>query len=233
MSHPVLELQAAETMSDQLKNRRQRLAEREQVQAARNDLIRWNESRKLLHNRLDELEKQVEQSEKESHDIDRKRTKLEAQLKTVIAPREAEALQSEIATLNARRSELDDSELVALEEQSRLEDELASVLGQERALTDTLTTADTALAAAERDIDGELTGIANRLDGLRSEVDKAVLKRYDRLRSHFVVAATKLSGSRCEGCHLDLSAHEVDDVKDALAAGGIAECPQCGRLLFG
>lgn len=233
MSHPVLELQAAETMSDQLKNRRQRLAEREQVQAARNDLIRWNESRKLLHNRLDELEKQVEQSEKESHDIDRKRTKLEAQLKTVIAPREAEALQSEIATLNARRSELDDSELVALEEQSRLEDELASVLGQERALTDTLTTADTALAAAERDIDGELKGIANRLDGLRSEVDKAVLKRYDRLRSHFVVAATKLSGSRCEGCHLDLSAHEVDDVKDALAAGGIAECPQCGRLLFG
>lgn len=233
MSHPVLELQAAETMSDQLKNRRQRLAEREQVQAARNDLIRWNESRKLLHNRLDELEKQVEQSEKESHDIDRKRTKLEAQLKTVIAPREAEALQSEIATLNARRSELDDSELVALEEQSRLEDELASVLGQERALTDTLTTADTALAASERDIDGELKGIANRLDGLRSEVDKAVLKRYDRLRSHFVVAATKLSGSRCEGCHLDLSAHEVDDVKDALAAGGIAECPQCGRLLFG
>ena len=56
------------------------------------DLIRWNESRKLLHNRLDELEKQVEQSEKESHDIDRKRTKLEAQLKTVIAPREAEAI---------------------------------------------------------------------------------------------------------------------------------------------
>ncbi|HSH10572.1 MAG TPA: C4-type zinc ribbon domain-containing protein [Ilumatobacter sp.] len=233
MSHPVLELQAAETMSDQLKNRRQRLAEREQVQAARNDLIRWNESRKLLHQRLDELEKQVEQSEKESHDIDRKRTKLEAQLKTVIAPREAEALQSEIATLNARRSELDDSELVALEEQSRLEDELASVLGQERALTDTLTTADTALAAAERDIDGELKGIANRLDGLRSEVDKAVLKRYDRLRSHFVVAATKLSGSRCEGCHLDLSAHEVDDVKDALAASGMADCPQCGRLLFG
>lgn len=233
MSHPVLELQAAETMSDQLKNRRQRLAEREQVQAARNDLIRWNESRKLLHQRLDELEQQIAQSEKESHDIDRKRTKLEAQLKTVIAPREAEALQSEIATLNTRRGELDDAELAALEEQSRLEDELASVLGQERALTETLTTADVALAAAERDIDGELKGIANRLEGLRAEVDKSVLKRYDRLRSHFVVAATKLSGSRCEGCHLDLSAHEVDDVKDELAASGIADCPQCGRLLFG
>jgi predicted nucleic acid-binding Zn-ribbon protein len=233
MSHPVLELQAAETMSDQLKNRRERLVEREQVQAARNNLIRWDQSRKLLHQRLDEIEAQIDQSEKESHDIDRRRTKLEAQLKTVIAPREAEALQSEIATLNARRSELDDAELAAMEEQSRLEDELAAVLSQERPLTDTLTSADAVLAAVEHDIDGELSGIAGRLDGLRSEVDPGVLKRYDRLRSHFVVAATKLSGSRCEGCHLDLSAHEVDDVKDELAANGIADCPQCGRLLFG
>jgi predicted nucleic acid-binding Zn-ribbon protein len=233
VSHPVLELQAAETMSDQLKNRRQRLSEREQVQAARNDLIRWDQSRKLLHQRLDEIEALVEQSEKESHDIDRKRAKLEAQLKTVIAPREAEALQSEIATLSARRSELDDAELAALEEQSRLEGELTGVLSQERQLTEILASADTALAAAERDIDGELRGIAGRLAGLRSEVDPAVLKRYDRLRSHFVVAATKLSGSRCEGCHLDLSAHEVDDVKDDLTANGIADCPQCGRLLFG
>ena len=165
MSHPVLELQAAETMSDQLKNRRDRLAERELVQAARNDLIRWDQSRKLLHQRLDELERQIEASEKESHDIDRKRTKLEAQLKTIVAPREAEALQSEIRTLNARRGELDDAELEALEEQSRLEDELSAVLGQERELTEALTTSDTALVAAERDIDGELNGIAGRLVG--------------------------------------------------------------------
>ena len=58
-----------------------------------------------------------------------------------------------------------------------------------------------------------------------------MLKRYDRLRKQHVVAAATLSASRCEACHLDLSAHEVDDVKDATKAAGIADCPQCGRLL--
>jgi len=232
MSHPILELQAAETMADQLKHRRQNLAERDQVQAARNELIRWDQSRTLMHQRLDELGSQIEQSEAGSHDIDRHRTKLEAQMKTVIAPREAEALQHEIATLNERRSVLDDAELTAMEEQTRLEDELTVLLGQEAVLRSALIASDTALAAAQGDIEGELDRIAGRLDGLRSRVEAGVLQRYDRLREHFVVAAAALSGSRCEGCHLDLSAHEVDDVKDEIAAAGVGDCPQCGRILL-
>jgi predicted dithiol-disulfide oxidoreductase (DUF899 family) len=46
-------------------------------------------------------------------------------LKTVIAPREAEALMHEIAVLNERREALDDGELSALEEQAETEDDLA------------------------------------------------------------------------------------------------------------
>ena len=232
MSHPVLELQAAQTMADQLAHRRQNLPERDQLQAARNELIRWDQARTLAHQRLDQLETQIEQSEAESHEIDQQIAKLEAQMKTVIAPREAEALQHQIATLNERRGGLDDAELSALEEQSRLEVELTGLLGQESTLRAALLSADSALSLAEADIDGELANIAGRLDGLRAQVDPGVLKRYDRLRQHFVVAAAALSGSRCEGCHLDLSAHEVDDVKDAIAADGVGECPQCGRILL-
>jgi predicted nucleic acid-binding Zn-ribbon protein len=219
-------------MADQLKNRRAQLAEREQVQAARNELVRWDQARTVMRKRLDELEATIEAEEAESHEIDEHRTRLQAQLKTVIAPREAEALQSQIATLEQRRGELDDAELTALEEQSRIDDELTKHLEHERSLRDALITADVALVAAEADIDGELARIAERLDGLRARVETGVLKRYDRLREHHMVAAATLAGSRCEGCHLDLSAHEVDDVKDAAAAGGVAECPQCGRMLI-
>lgn len=232
MSHPILELQAAETMADQLKHRRQNLPERERLQAARNELIRWDQSRTLMHQRLDELGAQIEKSEAESHDIDKHRAKLDAQMKTVIAPREAEALQHEIATLNERRGNLDDTELVAMEEQTRVEDELTTLLGQEQALRSVLVACDATMSVAELDIDGELARIAGRLDGLRAKVDAGVLKRYDRLRQHFVVAAATLAGSRCEGCHLDLSAHEVDDVKDEIAASGVGDCPQCGRILL-
>jgi predicted nucleic acid-binding Zn-ribbon protein len=233
MSNSVLELQAADTMSDQLRHRREVLAEREQVQAAKNALLRWNEARTVVRRRLDELTVEIQQIEDDTAKLDKQRDRLQGQLKTVIAPREAEALQHEIATLTEQRSASDDAELAALEEHGRLEAELDELLGQEETLTTEYLSAESALAEAESDIDGELERIAERLKGLRADVDKSVLRKYDRLRKNYVIAAAPLAGSRCEGCHLDLSAAEVDDIRDTGAANdGVAECPQCGRLLI-
>ena len=51
-------------------------------------------------------------------------------------------------------------------------------------------------------------------------------------RGQQMVAAAELQGHRCSGCHLDLSPGEMDEVRDAAASnGGIADCPQCNRLL--
>ncbi|NNE11462.1 MAG: hypothetical protein HKN41_04370 [Ilumatobacter sp.] len=231
MTHPVLELQAADTMADQLKHRRDNLPEREQLQAAKNALVRWNEARMVTRKRVEELGTEIEQAETESHEIDRHLERLNQQMKTIIAPREAEALQNEIAALRSRRSELDDAELAAMEEQTRAEDELAKLLEQEGPLTEEYLAADREASAAETDIDGELARIAARLEALRAAVDKKVLRRYDRLRQQHLIAAATLSGSRCDGCHLDLSAAEVDAVREDADKGGLAECPQCGRLL--
>lgn len=231
MTHPILELQAADTMADQLQHRRDHLPEREQLQAAKNALVRWNEARMVTRKRVEELGAAIEQAERDSHEIDTKLERLNKQLKSVIAPREAEALQHEIAALRERRGALDDVELRALEEQSTADDELRALLDQEGVLTETYIAADKEAGSAETDIDGELARISTRLETLRAAVDKKVLKRYDRLREQHLIAAATLSGSRCEGCHLDLSAAEVDIVKDSVAKGGLADCPQCGRLL--
>lgn len=232
MTAPLLELQAADTMADQLRHRRGNLPERDQLQATKNDLIRWDQSLQTIRRRLDELTAEIERAEQRSKAIDTKKAKLQAQLKTVIAPREAEALQSEIATLELERGELDDVELTALEEQSRLDDELQALLAQEETLRNAFLGADAVLSSAQADIDGELARIDDRLQGLRDAVDQKVLKQYDRLREHHVVAAAGLSGSRCDGCHLDLSPAEIDVVRATAAkASGIADCPHCGRLL--
>lgn len=232
MTAPLLELQAADTMADQLRHRRGQLAERDQLQATKNDLIRWDQALQTVRKRIRELGDEIEQAEHRSEEIDAKVARLQGQLKTIISPREAEALQGEIAVLQRERSELDDVELTALEEQSRLDDELQQLLSQEETLRDAFLGADAALSAAQSDIDAELERVAQRLSGLRDAVDAKVLKRYDRLREQHLVAAATVSGSRCDGCHLDLSPAELDDVRaTAAAAAGVAECPQCSRLL--
>lgn len=231
MTHPVLELQAADTMADQLRHRKANLPEREHLQATKNELIRWNEARTIARRRVEELEAAIEETERASAKIDAKIAKLNAQMKTIIAPREAEALQSEIATLRAERSDLDDAELAAMDEHGQTEAKLQELLAQEGPLTEAYIQADRESSAAELDIDGELARVEARLDDLRKAVDRKLLRRYDRLREQHLVAAATLAGSRCDGCHLDLSAVEIDRVRDEAAENGVADCPQCGRLL--
>ena len=45
-------------------------------------------------------------------------------------------------------------------------------------------------------------------------------------------AVARLAGKQCQGCHLELSAAEIDTVKDEAAETGVTDCPDCGRLLI-
>lgn len=232
MTHPLIDLQAADTLADQLRHRRDHLPEREAVAAARAALTDWERRRDALRARLAELDAAIEQAEADAHAIDVHKARLEKQMKTVIAPREAEALQHEMATLDERRGALDDVELEALEEQSQVDDQIQAMAPDEQPLRDALDAAEREAVAAEEGIAAELGDIAGRLDGLRAAVDASLLGRYDRIRSQQMVAAAELQGHRCSGCHLDLAPGELDDVKSSAASdGGIADCPNCNRLL--
>jgi predicted nucleic acid-binding Zn-ribbon protein len=232
VSHPILELQAADTRTDQLQHRRRHLPEQVAVDAAKEALDGWQRAADAMQARLAELDAEIARCERESHDIDVHRQRLERQLKTVIAPREAEALQHEIATLQQRRSELDDAELEALEQQSAIDDELTAHRVNEASLRASLDAAEAVAAQAISQIDDELASLAGRHAQLRDAVDTGLLARYDGLRQHHVVAAAQLDGRRCDGCSMDLSATELDQVRAAAAGTGLAECPQCGRMLL-
>jgi predicted nucleic acid-binding Zn-ribbon protein len=231
VTHPILELQAADTLTDQLRHRREHLPEQADVAATHERRAEWERRRDGLQRRLDELEAVISRSESESHTIDLDRARLEKQLKTVISPREAEALMHEIAVLNERRGVLDDAELSALEEQAEIDDDLKAHAAGEDAVQSAVAVAEESAAQASAQIDAQLAEIASRHDELRAAVDATLLKRYDSLRKQQMVAVSALHGNRCEGCYLDLSAAEVDIVRAAAREGGLADCPQCGRML--
>jgi len=230
MSERILELQAVDTATTQLNHRRAHLPELDALRAARADLEAWQRRRAASENRIAELASEIEAAEASSHEIDAHITRLEKQLRTVISPREAEALQHEIATLRERRSGLDDRELEALEEQAQVDDTRAELAASEAGLRAAVGTAEDALAVAQADIDQELADLDAKRAELRPLFDAPLLARYDRLRAQLGVAVARLDGRRCDGCHLDLSAGELDVVRHT-ADGELADCPQCSRLL--
>lgn len=226
----LLELQQLDTQLDQLRHRRTTIPEHETARAAQMAVAASERRRREIDTALDELASAIRAEEATSADIDAQRAKLETQLKTIIAPREAEALMHEIAGLKAKRGELDDSELEHLERQEQLEAERSKLADEEESVRETARGADDALAAALAEIDRDIAGAEERREPSRSSIPDGLLSRYDRLRSNLGVAISRLNNRQCEGCHLQLSAVELDEIKAAPPDDPV-ECPQCGRML--
>lgn len=226
----LLELQDLDTAVDRLDHRRAHLPERAALDAALAAQQRWDIERRRLQARLDELGGVIEQAEAESAEIDRHLARLQAQLRTVIAPREAEALQREMATLSGQRGELDDRGLEALEEQASTDDTLVAHLALQPEIDAAVRSAEAECAVVLAELESQAADLAARRGPLRDGLDESVLARYDRLRAHLGVAVARLVVHRCDGCHLDLSPAEVDLVKD-VAPDSLAACPQCDRIL--
>jgi predicted nucleic acid-binding Zn-ribbon protein len=201
------------------------------LRAAQAQRAGWERRDVELQAELELLAEQVDKDEQEDALLHSQLDRLRAQLRTVIAPREAEALMHEIETVEARRSALDDDELAALERQVALDDELVAHRASESVVSSAIDAAEVEGRRAAARHQAASARLGEQVVAARSRIPSAALESYDRHRAQFGVGAARLVGHRCESCHLDLSAGEVDQLRADAGADGFAECP-CGRLLL-
>jgi predicted nucleic acid-binding Zn-ribbon protein len=227
----LLTLQEIDSALTVIDNKRPRLPEVAAHRAAAEALAAHRALMADAQRRIDEAVAAIEATEHASADIVTKRTRLEGQLKTIIAPREAEALMHQIDTLNTQRGALDDQELASLDLQAEAEAELTALDADLTALEATEAQARGELGVATAALDAEAADLHARRPAAAAALTEEELASYERARKHFDgVAITHLEGTHCHGCHLDLSPAELDEVK-ATPAGQLPECPQCGRYL--
>jgi uncharacterized protein len=230
-THRLLELQQTDSHIDLLRNRMPKLPEVVAAAAAAGEVKTWEQRADVLRKKIAELEATITTAELANAAVGSKRTRLEKQLKTVIAPREAEALMHEIALLNQERSALDDTELAAMDDMSEAEAQLAEHVAAEATIRERAARAEATAAEARGASEADVAASIITRDSLRATFDAAMLAQYDTMRGqHNGIAIAHLNGLQCDGCHLDLSRAEVDDIK-RLPEDEMGECPNCGRLL--
>ena len=87
------------------------------------------------------------------------------------------------------------------------------------------------LAGADAVLDGEVVELGQRRAELVTALPEALVAEYEARRPRFKgVAVARLQGSRCTGCHLDLSRVEIEALR-AVPDSGLPECPQCARII--
>lgn len=226
----VLEIQAMDTALAQLRHRRANLPERDAFAQAQAALSATQAEIDTATDTAGSAAVELASIESMTTDVDATCQRLERQLRTVTSTREAEAIQHELETLSLRRGEADERGLellMLLDEVAEQRVELDTRLHHQTVARDD---AAGTLRALEEEIEAELQAIEARRTHAADALDPALLERYERLRQHGGgVGIARLVGTRCEGCHLDLSRTELEAVR--AAPEGEAECPSCGRLL--
>ena len=229
----LLAIQDQDLLIDRLRHRRQTLPERALLADAANRGV--------------ELDGQLAEGAAELAEVSVRQSRLEAELAatesrlaeldqrlysgTVTASRELVTMSEESDHLKQRRSSLED-ELLEVLEAREPKDALASELSDRR--LEVVAEAErlmATIAAEEQVIDAEVEKeSAARAEMANAFPDAALLATYERLRSRLGgVGAARLAGSACSGCHLVLSAQEVDRLR-RLPPDQLASCEQCGRI---
>ena len=125
----------------------------------------------------------------------------------------------------------DDTELAALDAQAEADGERASLEAELPVVRLALETATAAWSSVDAALAEESASLQERRTAAAAAIPAGDLGTYETSRRHHDgVAIARLEGHRCAGCHLDLSAAELDEVKST-PEGVVPECPQCGRFL--
>lgn len=141
------------------------------------------------------------------------------------------ALESELASLARRRSDLEDQELVVMERVEEAENAVASLDAQRADLASERTRLE-----AERD--EAAAGLATDRDQaerdrqvIASTIPAELLAFYERLRVRGGgIGAALLRQRTCGGCTITLTGSDLETVRRA-SANDVLQCPECDRIL--
>ncbi len=227
----LLSLQKTDTAISQARHRLAHLPQIETHQQALASLNTVRSQIEVAARRHVQALADIAQLEAESHQLDVDLERLQKQLRSIVAIREFEALQHEIANLQTIRSSLDDKELDLLELVDALASEMESNGKREQIETTNVAELHEELEAAQQVIRNEIQELGERRSAISLVVPERNLLDYESKRKHISGGAVaELHGPTCQSCHLDISKGELDAMKK-LTADEFPECPNCGCYL--
>ena len=229
----LLALQDLDTHIDQEQHKRAHLPEREELVELERLMAQKQAARSEVASLLEQVASRQGAAERELKATEDRVAQVNTRLYggTVTASRELQAMAADVEGLRKRASELEDRALALMEEREPFDSELAEFDSQLAELGARQKEALARLADAESELDASIAALSAQRPATAGAVPAQLLGNYERLRSRLGgVAVARLTGGRCDGCHLSLPAVELDRIRHQ-AAGSLEYCEQCGRIL--
>ena len=180
-------------------------------------------------NALDTVELELKRSETDLELVEQRIAKDLSRLNSTNNAKDAQGIQSELESLNRRKSDLEDIELAILDQKEEASAAFATVASDKSSVEE--------LATAEARNEAEIMKLRSGLDLLSNSraqqaarISGELIDLYDKKASRGIPVA-RLVGRDCGACHISLGAAALNEVQ-ALPRDEIAICPECQAILI-
>ncbi|MBW1639431.1 MULTISPECIES: zinc ribbon domain-containing protein [Microbacterium] len=183
----------------------------------------------VLTGRRDDVQAELTRVESDVALVEQRRDRDAQRLAATANPKDAVALEQELASLARRQSDLEDMQLDVM---GRLEEAEAARAAQQALIDATVEegtrlTAEAKAQVAAATTEGEQ--LARDRAALTDSVPPSLLSEYER-RAQRTAGAALLRRQTCEGCRMVLSGTDLNVIRQA-DPEEVVSCPECGCIL--
>ncbi|HEY1179992.1 MAG TPA: C4-type zinc ribbon domain-containing protein, partial [Phytomonospora sp.] len=227
----LLDLQLTDTTLNQLDHRRRNLPEHAEIERFDTAARTAQDEHAQAEAAVGDIDRDIARQEREIEQVRQRAARDQARLDAGTgSAKDLANIQHELGSLARRQSELEDVELELME---RRETAQAAVDALTARLDEVNTGRETATARRDKSL-GEIAGEENLAKSARerqaADVPDALLALYEKIRTQSPIAAAPIRGRRCGSCRIELSAGEVDRVKNA-PRDEVLRCEECRSIM--
>jgi hypothetical protein len=228
----LMHLQKLDTEIHQLNFKLKSLPEHEQITAIHSRLEHAAVELKVVETELEDVTIDLRRSEVDVEAVTMRMEKDEKRLNAGLGtPKELEQTQHELATLAKRKAELEDGELEIMMRHEGVKKRVDELKSDEEGLKKLELELNIRIENATTELNVLIAKAAEDRMKLAPQIDKALLDIYEKVReSQGGVGAALLIGNKCDGCHLQINAVELERIK-TLADDDVLRCEECRRIL--
>ncbi|NHC12525.1 hypothetical protein G9H71_01845 [Motilibacter sp. E257] len=229
----LLDLQGLDARLDQLAHRRRTLPEHAEIEQLDRDLRRLRDLTVAAETRASDLEREQAKADADVEQVRARARRDQARLDSgrVSSPKELMDLQSELASLARRQSELEDVELAVMERAEEVQSEVERLRADAAGVEGKRAAAVGRRDAAVEEIDNEAYLTQQAREAVVRDVGGELLSLYEKVRASSAgIGAAELKQRRCQGCRLELNTVDLARFRDA-PSDEVLRCEECRRIL--
>ena len=228
----LMQLQKLDTEIAQLNHKLKSMPEHEQITAIHTRLENAAIELKVVETELEDASIDLRRSEVDVEAVTSRMEKDEKRLNAGLGtPKELEQTQHELATLAKRKAELEDGELEIMMRHDSIKKRVDELKSDEEGLKKLELELNVRIENATTEINALIAKAAQDRMQLAPQIDAALVDTYEKIRqSQGGVGAALLIGNKCDGCHLQINAIELERIK-TLADDDVLRCEECRRIL--